>query len=225
MQDLSLHLLDMIENSVSAKASLIDIFICFDEGKNLLSFDIIDDGFGMDKETLEKAQLPFYSTKKNKKTATGNGLPFIKEYVEKYNGIFSLASEKEKGTQVHVELYPAGCPVCNCSQRIHPFRNSRERIYPFRDSRERIHPFRSVHPFQIGKLDDVLGNCILGHPDIDFDIKLCRKTFSGEKKEFQLNTKSLKDDLNVRSMSYPELIKFLYKNLNDGVKITKLEEI
>ena len=51
MEDLSLHILDNVENSVAAKADKIEIIISEDEKKDLLSVEVIDNGAGMDKET------------------------------------------------------------------------------------------------------------------------------------------------------------------------------
>ena len=53
MQDISLHILDIIENSVRAKASLIKIEIIREMMRNELIFIIEDDGIGMDYNTLE----------------------------------------------------------------------------------------------------------------------------------------------------------------------------
>lgn len=64
MQDISLHLLDIIENSVRAEAKLIKIRIIRDVKDNLLRLIVEDNGIGMDSQTLEKAQSPFYTSKK-----------------------------------------------------------------------------------------------------------------------------------------------------------------
>ena len=53
MEDLSLHILDVAENSIMASAGRIEIRIDEDQTKDLLTIDISDDGRGMDEETLK----------------------------------------------------------------------------------------------------------------------------------------------------------------------------
>lgn len=48
MRDLSLHLLDIAQNCMTAKASKINISICADRERDLLEMEITDDGIGMD---------------------------------------------------------------------------------------------------------------------------------------------------------------------------------
>ena len=52
MEDLSLHILDINENSVAAGAMNIEIHVDEDTAGNLLIVKINDDGKGMDKDTL-----------------------------------------------------------------------------------------------------------------------------------------------------------------------------
>lgn len=63
MQDISLHLLDIIENSVRAHAANVWITVVVDILKNRLTITVKDDGVGMDEQTLRHAQDPFYTTK------------------------------------------------------------------------------------------------------------------------------------------------------------------
>ena len=61
---MSLHILDIAENSIRAQATNIEILI--DEGE-ISSFMIKDNGKGMDEETLKNALNPFYTTKTERK--------------------------------------------------------------------------------------------------------------------------------------------------------------
>jgi signal transduction histidine kinase len=59
----------------------------------------------MDEETMEKALLPFYSTKTS---GTGLGLPLCREILEAHGGKISLQANPEGGTTVTCWLPPAG---------------------------------------------------------------------------------------------------------------------
>jgi len=74
MQDISLHLLDIIENSVRAGSKNIQIRIIKDANANFLRIIVSDDGIGMDPITIEKAQDPFFTSKteRKKKGRAGN---------------------------------------------------------------------------------------------------------------------------------------------------------
>ena len=44
MREISLHILDILQNSVAAGADVIRTDICFDSGSGLLKIDIADNG-------------------------------------------------------------------------------------------------------------------------------------------------------------------------------------
>ncbi|HOE90602.1 MAG TPA: sensor histidine kinase [Candidatus Cloacimonadota bacterium] len=104
MQDLSLHLIDIIENSARANCDLISIVIGIDETENKLSFEIIDNGVGMDEDTLTSAQNPFYTSKSERKKKIGLGIPLFKENAERCNGSFLMESTIGKGTRLYAEF-------------------------------------------------------------------------------------------------------------------------
>jgi anti-sigma regulatory factor (Ser/Thr protein kinase) len=113
MEDLSLHLLDIAENSVKAQAKLVSIIIEESENEDRLSVTILDDGRGMDEETKAKALDPFFSTKKERRI--GLGLSLLREAAMSANGHFSLESEPNQGTKVvatfqasHIDTKPLG---------------------------------------------------------------------------------------------------------------------
>ena len=59
MKELSLHILDVVENSLRAKAKKVRISILEDTRENRLELVIEDDGEGMDEETLKMVRDPF----------------------------------------------------------------------------------------------------------------------------------------------------------------------
>lgn len=113
MQDLSLHILDVAENSIKAQAHRIEIKIDENQEQDLFSLEINDDGVGMDAEMAERALDPFFSTKTTRRI--GLGLPLLAEAARTANGHFNLESEPGKGTKVkatfqasHIDMKPLG---------------------------------------------------------------------------------------------------------------------
>lgn len=113
MKNLSLHILDIVQNSLRAQSSVIRINVNENENKNLLAIDIADDGNGIKTELLNEVISPFYSSRKTRKV--GLGLSLFKQNTELANGNFSINSEKSKGTIVsaimqlnHLDRLPLG---------------------------------------------------------------------------------------------------------------------
>lgn len=102
MEDLSLHILDIVENSVAARADKIEIRITEDKKKDLLSVEVIDNGTGIDKETLKKALDPFYTSKTVRRF--GLGLPLLSEAAKAANGHLSITSKMGEGTKIKAEF-------------------------------------------------------------------------------------------------------------------------
>ncbi|MBS3818230.1 ATP-binding protein [bacterium] len=113
MEDLSLHILDVAENSIRAQAKKITIKIQENRSKDLLSLDICDNGEGMDQKTLQKAVDPFFSTQKSRRF--GLGLSLLSQAAQMANGHFSIQSQPGKGTKLratfqisHLDTKPLG---------------------------------------------------------------------------------------------------------------------
>lgn len=96
MQELSLNVLDIADNSVKAGAKNIEINISV-QG-NVLTIEIKDDGCGMSKEFLSKVTDPYSTTRKTRNV--GLGIPFFKMEAELSGGEFTIESEEGKGTDV-----------------------------------------------------------------------------------------------------------------------------
>ena len=113
MEDLSLHILDIVENCIRAGAKNVEIRINEDLKKDLLEIKIHDDGCGMDQTTIEKATDPFFTTKSVRKV--GLGLSLIKQAARKAGGELYLSSKPGNGTEVkatfqhsHIDRQPLG---------------------------------------------------------------------------------------------------------------------
>lgn len=100
MKDLSLHLLDIAQNSITAGATRIKIFMCHKNG--VLIFRVEDNGNGMEKEFLETVTDPFSTTRNTRKV--GMGLPLLKLSAEMAGGKLSVKSERRKGTVVEADF-------------------------------------------------------------------------------------------------------------------------
>lgn len=94
MHDLSLYLLDIIENSVRAGATVIATSIVADRGRDALTIGVEDDGPGLPVEP-EQALDPFYTTKTHKKT--GLGLSLFRQAAEAAGGGLGVGRSDELG--------------------------------------------------------------------------------------------------------------------------------
>ena len=99
MRELSLNVLDIAQNSITAEASLITIGVIEDTALHTLSIDIIDNGRGMSEEQLMSVRDPFFTTRTTRKV--GMGIPLFKLAAEQTGGCFSINSALGKGTAVN----------------------------------------------------------------------------------------------------------------------------
>jgi len=98
MKDLSLHIMDIVENSIRAEAKLIEIYLVEDLENDLLTLQIEDDGKGMDSETLQRAANPFFTKKPGKRI--GLGLALLAQATREAEGKFEISSKPETGTKI-----------------------------------------------------------------------------------------------------------------------------
>ena len=112
MRDLSLHILDLMQNSIRAQAKVVSLSVLLDE-QGILSIIIEDDGTGMSEELLSRVMSPFATTRTTRKV--GLGVPLFKMSAEQTGGRFSIESELGRGTQTraeyvksHVDMTPLG---------------------------------------------------------------------------------------------------------------------
>ena len=113
MEDLSLHVLDIAENSLRAGAKNINIKIIEEKIKNVLILQIEDDGIGMKNQILTHASNPFYTTKEGKKF--GLGLALLSQACEEVGGNLKVKKRTVKGTRIiatfysnHIDMKPLG---------------------------------------------------------------------------------------------------------------------
>ncbi len=113
MQDLSLHILDIVENSLAAGSRRVEIRVEEDMPADRMVIEIIDDGCGMDEERIRRALDPFFTTKTVRRV--GLGLPLLEEACRMSNGEMRIESSPGKGTRVratfqhsHIDRKPLG---------------------------------------------------------------------------------------------------------------------
>jgi hypothetical protein len=113
MKDLSLHILDIANNSIRAGASLVTLAITENTDDDTLIICITDDGCGMTEEELKMASDPFFTSRKTRKV--GLGIPLFKQNAEQTGGWLKLQSTKGKGTRIeamfrlsHLDRPPMG---------------------------------------------------------------------------------------------------------------------
>lgn len=102
MEELSLHILDIVENSINAKATKVDIKVDINREKNLITIEVIDNGKGMDEKTLENVRDPFFTTRTTRKV--GLGVSFLDEIAELTGGSLDIESKLGIGTTIRLKL-------------------------------------------------------------------------------------------------------------------------
>jgi len=113
MEDISLHILDIVENSLNAGASTVTVRIRDDDGEGIFSFETEDDGKGIPDGLEEKAADPFYTTRSTR--SVGLGLSLLAQAAQETGGTISIGRAEHGGTLVaatfnkhHVDMKPLG---------------------------------------------------------------------------------------------------------------------
>lgn len=113
MRELSLHLLDLMQNSVEAGARAIEVSVDDDAAADRLMIIAADNGRGMDAGLAAGAVDPFTTTRTTRRV--GLGLALLSAACERCNGRLSIESAPGRGTTVtalfqrsHIDLAPLG---------------------------------------------------------------------------------------------------------------------
>ncbi len=132
-------IVDLVQNSIEAAAG--DIQLVFRESPDELFFRITDSGRGMDKDTLARAEDPFWTDGiKHPGRRVGLGIPFLRQTAEQCGGRADIRSKPGEGTVIeavfpadHLDLPPLGDMVllwvqCLLFAGEHEMRIRRERV-------------------------------------------------------------------------------------------------
>jgi anti-sigma regulatory factor (Ser/Thr protein kinase) len=113
VEDISLHILDIAENSVSAGATQITINLSEDNTHDVFTLIVEDDGGGVPDEIGAKVLDPFTTTRLTRKI--GLGLPLLAQSARDTGGELTVESAKGSGTVVtatfrltHIDMKPLG---------------------------------------------------------------------------------------------------------------------
>ncbi len=102
MRDLSLHILDLAQNSVRANASLVKITVSADENR-LIVITIADDGTGMSEDMQKQVMSPFVTSRTTRKV--GLGIPLMVQNARLTGGDVSIRSAPGQGTVLTATLH------------------------------------------------------------------------------------------------------------------------
>ena len=133
MRELSLNILDVAQNSITAGASLITIEVNENTIDHTLLIGIYDNGTGMSEEQVRSVIDPFFTTRTTRKV--GMGIPLFKMAAEQTGGGLEIKSELGVGTEVRayfktdsVDFTPLG-DVASTVQMLITMNTDRDFVY------------------------------------------------------------------------------------------------
>ncbi|MCK9525883.1 MAG: ATP-binding protein [Limnochordia bacterium] len=113
MRELSLHILDIAQNSIAALASVIEIRIDENPVQDRLTIQITDNGKGIPEQQLAQATDPFFTSRTTRRV--GLGLALLARAAEEAQGGLGIRSKVGTGTKVtatfchsHIDRAPIG---------------------------------------------------------------------------------------------------------------------
>jgi len=113
MDELSLNILDIAQNSIAAQATFVEINVEENDIADRLTISVKDNGKGMSEEFLETVENPFVTTRTTRKI--GLGISFLKEAAEITGGHIEIKSAPGVGTTItacfaksHIDRQPLG---------------------------------------------------------------------------------------------------------------------
>lgn len=163
MRELSLHILDLLQNALEAGATQVDLNIVEDLAADRLTITVRDNGRGMDAETARQAVDPFFTTRTTRHV--GLGLPLLAQAAELCEGGLTLQSACGQGTTVtasfrhsHLDRAPLG----NIADTLLAFLLSKQEVR----LRYRHQVNGKTFEFDTADLQAELGEVPLSHPQV-----------------------------------------------------------
>ena len=113
MRELSLHILDLVENALTAGADRITVRVEESTATDRLSIWVQDNGKGMPEEKIRHLEDPFVTTRETRRV--GLGLSLLAAAARRCDGDLSVTAQPGRGTTVradfrrsHIDLAPMG---------------------------------------------------------------------------------------------------------------------
>lgn len=113
MKDLVSHILDIVQNSIEAHATLVSLTISYQTETSRLTFIVTDNGKGIEHEKLHNITHPFSTSRKSRKV--GMGLALLQQNTQACGGSLTISSQPGIGTTVcavfnrsHIDCLPLG---------------------------------------------------------------------------------------------------------------------
>jgi anti-sigma regulatory factor (Ser/Thr protein kinase) len=163
IEELDMHLLDLVQNAFTAGASEVEVRVRCDAQTDRLTLEVSDNGRGMDEPTLQAVRRGYYSSKSSK--SVGLGIPLLRETAEHCNGRFLIESRVGKGTTVvaefqmsHMDLPPFGDLAATFLAMLVTTDASSVRINYRCDGR--------ALDIDTASMSDLLGDVPLQHPEV-----------------------------------------------------------
>ena len=163
MKELSLHILDIVQNSLSAEAKCIHISILYDLSRDLVEIIIKDDGRGMTPELLAKVADPFVTTRTTREI--GMGIPLLKMAAEQTGGAFNIDSTLGQGTELKATFVRSNIdtpPLGDMAETIVTLVQGAPDVEFIYSHEEDLKKFK----FDTREVREVLGDVPLNEPDV-----------------------------------------------------------
>lgn len=155
LKDFSLHVLDIVLNSLNAGADIISVTVRRTAGR--LVFTVTDNGCGMTDEVLRQAVNPGFTTNES----GGWGLTLLERLARNNGGTLTIASD-QNGTVVHAEMDADGVPMGDVPMTVKTLLTiAPETEFTFvldENGRETV--------LSTAEMREVLDGCSVGHPDV-----------------------------------------------------------
>ena len=182
MRELSLHILDIVENGITAGGNCIWIEIDEARKTDQLNIVIRDNGHGMPAEKMKNINDPFITSRTTRRV--GLGLSLLAAAAERCDGTVRVDSQPGKGTEVKAT-----------------FRYSH------------------IDRAPLGDIAATVTTLIIGHPEIDFVY-----SHRIDDKDFSLDTREIRSEIEDTSLSDPVVIHHLTKSIRSELKALVSDE-
>lgn len=163
LEDLSMGIWELINNSIAAGARNIDISLLADRDRDRLALTVKDDGCGMSPQLAKKVLDPFTTTRSTRRVGMGTSL--LEETCTQCGGEMSVDSTPGKGTSIV-------CTFCASSIDLPPLGNIGEVMMAAVQANREIHYLLRVacdgkqFVFDSKEIADQLGGVPLDDPAV-----------------------------------------------------------